>query len=58
MVPWLPDGSEEGDFLSIDLGSTNFRVMLSQFTPNQEPKTRVQHYKVPDNGKFKQRIKE
>jgi len=49
MVPWLPDGSEEGDFLSIDLGSTNFRVMLSQFTPNQEPKTRVQHYKVPDN---------
>ena len=49
MVPWLPDGSESGDFLSIDLGSTNFRVMLSQFTPGGEPKSRVQHYLVPDD---------
>ncbi|KAK4337294.1 hypothetical protein RND71_044119 [Anisodus tanguticus] len=49
MVPWLPDGTEEGDFLSIDLGSTNFRVMLSQFTPGQKPKSEVQHYKVPNN---------
>ena len=23
----LPDGSEEGDFLAIDLGGTNFRVL-------------------------------
>ena len=49
MVPYLPDGTEQGDFLSIDLGSTNFRVMLSQFTPGKEAKTRVQHYLVQDN---------
>ena len=24
----LPDGSEEGDFLAIDLGGSNFRVLL------------------------------
>ena len=24
----LPDGSEEGDFLAIDLGGCNFRVLL------------------------------
>lgn len=48
MLPYLPDGTEEGDYLSIDLGSTNFRVMLSQFKPNQEAKSRVKHYKVPD----------
>lgn len=49
MVPWLPDGKEQGDYLSIDLGSTNFRVMLSQFAVGKEPRCRVQWYKVPDN---------
>lgn len=24
----LPDGSEEGDFLALDLGGSNFRVLL------------------------------
>ena len=49
MVPWLPDGTEHGDYLSIDLGSTNFRVMLSHFASGEEPRCRVQHYKVPDS---------
>lgn len=28
LVPELPNGSEEGAFLALDLGGTNFRVML------------------------------
>ena len=24
----MPDGSEEGDFLALDLGGSNFRVLL------------------------------
>uniref|UniRef100_A0A8D2Q696 Phosphotransferase n=1 Tax=Varanus komodoensis TaxID=61221 RepID=A0A8D2Q696_VARKO len=32
----LPDGSEEGDFLALDLGGTNFRVLLVQVKRQQE----------------------
>ncbi|XP_066570364.1 hexokinase-2 [Amia ocellicauda] len=37
-----PDGTEEGDFLALDLGGTNFRVL---------------HVKVSDNGKQKVEMK-
>ncbi|XP_054158959.1 hexokinase-2-like [Oppia nitens] len=30
-VTQWPDGSERGDYISLDLGSTNFRVVLSRF---------------------------
>ncbi|XP_054832345.1 hexokinase-3 [Eublepharis macularius] len=32
----LPDGSERGDFLALDLGGTNFRVLLVQVKSQQE----------------------
>jgi len=32
----LPNGKEEGKFLSLDLGGTNFRVIVMELTPDQE----------------------
>ncbi|XP_061469393.1 hexokinase-3 [Rhineura floridana] len=32
----LPDGSERGDFLALDLGGTNFRVLLVQVRSKEE----------------------
>ena len=49
-VTRLPDGSESGDFLSIDLGSTNFRVLLSRLhgSSHQKDEFAVKYYDVPD----------
>ena len=33
----LPTGKENGDFLVIDLGGSNFRVVLIRLRPNSEP---------------------
>ncbi|CAG2121576.1 unnamed protein product, partial [Medioppia subpectinata] len=52
-VTQLPDGTERGDYISLDLGSTNFRVVLSRFGTNSntttpsEPEFSVKHYTVP-----------
>ncbi|XP_015782952.1 hexokinase-1 [Tetranychus urticae] len=43
----LPNGKEEGDFLSLDLGSTNFRVCLSTLA-NQQDQFNVKYYDIPD----------
>lgn len=48
-VPCLPDGTEEGDFLSLDLGSTNFRVLLSRLKPGEEGQFFVNYYDVPSD---------
>jgi len=32
----LPNGSEEGKFLSLDLGGTNFRVIVMELTKDKE----------------------
>ena len=32
----LPNGREKGKFLALDLGGTNFRVLLIHFTGNQK----------------------
>jgi len=48
-IPDLPNGSENGDFISLDLGTTNFRVVLSQLKPQSENKFIVKHYTVPDD---------
>ena len=32
----LPNGSEEGKFLSLDLGGTNFRVIVMELTKEKE----------------------
>ncbi len=47
-IPEMPNGSESGDFISLDLGTTNFRVILSQLTPKGENKFMVKHYTVPN----------
>ncbi|KAI1286801.1 Hexokinase HKDC1 [Halotydeus destructor] len=46
-VTKLPDGKEHGDFLSIDIGSTNFRVLLSRLNPSGDSEFAVQYYDVP-----------
>ena len=39
----IPDGSEQGDFLALDLGGTNFRVLLISFD-NGEVKMKSEVY--------------
>uniref|UniRef100_A0A914S3T3 Phosphotransferase n=1 Tax=Parascaris equorum TaxID=6256 RepID=A0A914S3T3_PAREQ len=34
-VPELPDGTEEGKFIAMDLGGTNLRVMLMNIEPGK-----------------------
>lgn len=46
-VSCFPDGTEEGDFLSLDLGGSNFRVILSRLKPGQEGQFFVNRYDVP-----------
>lgn len=45
-VTHVPDGSEEGDFLSMDLGNSNLRFILTTLKPGEEPKFNVRHYQV------------
>ena len=35
-VKELPNGKEQGKFLSLDLGGTNFRVIFMELTKNKE----------------------
>uniref|UniRef100_H2ZPF4 Phosphotransferase n=1 Tax=Ciona savignyi TaxID=51511 RepID=H2ZPF4_CIOSA len=39
-VTSTPDGTEHGDFLALDLGGTNFRIILVKITPN--PNSNIQ----------------
>ncbi|CAI5795630.1 hexokinase-4 isoform X1 [Lacerta agilis] len=49
-----PEGSEVGDFLSLDLGGTNFRVMLVKVGEGEEKqwnvKTKHQMYSIPEDA--------
>ncbi|XP_059047147.1 hexokinase-2-like [Achroia grisella] len=45
-VPELPNGTEEGLFLALDLGGTNFRVLLLELQKGQLVREDVQHYKI------------
>ncbi|XP_013168641.1 PREDICTED: hexokinase-2-like [Papilio xuthus] len=47
-VPELPDGTEEGVFLALDLGGTNFRVLLLQLAAGQLVRERVRQYHISD----------
>ncbi|CAJ0927278.1 unnamed protein product, partial [Mesorhabditis belari] len=44
----VPNGTEEGDFLALDLGGTNFRVLLIQIH-NREAKMTSKIFRVPDH---------
>ncbi|XP_034836713.1 hexokinase type 2-like [Maniola hyperantus] len=47
-VPELPDGTEEGVFLALDLGGTNFRVLLLELRAGQLVREDVKHYHISD----------
>ncbi|CAG2167175.1 unnamed protein product [Oppiella nova] len=49
-VPEFPDGSESGHYLSLDLGTTNFRVLLSQLGERvADNDFTVKYYDIPDD---------
>ena len=43
----LPDGSEHGKFLSLDLGGTNFRVIFMELTEEKEFMMDSKIYAIP-----------
>lgn len=47
-VPKLLSGHEKGDFLALDLGGTNFRVILLKLDPERELDCIVKYYTVPE----------
>ncbi|KAG0425965.1 hypothetical protein HPB47_026896, partial [Ixodes persulcatus] len=48
-LPELPDGTEKGEFLALDLGGTNFRVLHLQLDPDGEQRFHVKYYSVPES---------
>lgn len=47
-IPELPDGTENGKFLALDLGGTNFRVLSVEFDSGQMTDVQVKHYHISD----------
>ncbi|CAL1279146.1 unnamed protein product [Larinioides sclopetarius] len=47
-VPQLLSGHEKGDFLALDLGGTNFRVILLKLDPERPLDCIVKYYTVPE----------
>lgn len=45
----IPNGEEQGEFLSLDLGSTNFRVCLTRLEAGLEDMFLVKYYDIPDH---------
>ncbi|XP_076854056.1 hexokinase-2 isoform X2 [Brachyhypopomus gauderio] len=45
-----PDGTETGDFLALDLGGTNFRVLLVKVSANGKQKVEIENqiYAIPE----------
>lgn len=49
----MPSGKETGHFLSIDLGSTNFRVILSDLKGGKgDDEFQVKYYDVPNDLRY------
>lgn len=46
-IPELPDGTEEGIFLALDLGGTNLRVILMELYKSDVIREEVKHYPIP-----------
>ncbi|KAL1283360.1 Hexokinase [Trichinella pseudospiralis] len=50
-VPVLPDGTECGKYMAIDLGGTNLRVMLMHIAPNADDSTAEScNFRMPQNA--------
>ncbi|XP_018024784.1 hexokinase-1 [Hyalella azteca] len=47
-LPDLPNGKEEGDFLALDLGGTNLRVLLITLKAGQVTDEILEYYTVPE----------
>ena len=47
-VPEVPNGKEEGLYLALDLGGTNFRVMLMQMEKGKIIREEVAYYTVQE----------
>lgn len=45
-IPELPNGTEEGLFLALDLGGTNFRVILLELSNGALIREQVKHYHI------------
>ncbi|XP_067128625.1 hexokinase-4-like [Centruroides vittatus] len=48
-VTELLDGTENGEFLALDLGGTNFRVLFIELKSGKLEKELVKYYAVPEN---------
>ena len=44
----IPDGTEEGDFLAMDLGGTNLRIHLARLKPGSEPHFTSKSYEIEE----------
>ena len=51
-VPELTNGKEEGNYLALDLGGTNFRVMLLEMKAGQIIKEEVEYYTVAEETRL------
>lgn len=51
-IPEMPDGTENGVFLSLDLGGTNFRAILLELKDGLVVRERVQHYAIADDQRI------
>lgn len=47
-IPELPDGTEEGLFLALDLGGTNFRMILLELSSGCVIREEVKHYHISE----------
>ncbi|CAL4065094.1 unnamed protein product, partial [Meganyctiphanes norvegica] len=51
-VPQLPDGKEHGKYMALDLGSTNFRVLMVTYDKGVPTNELVDHYHIPDKTRL------
>nr|CDJ85030.1 Hexokinase domain containing protein [Haemonchus contortus] len=47
-VPELPDGTERGRFVAMDLGGTNLRVMIMEIEPGEKMRTKQFNTRMPN----------
>lgn len=51
-IPELPNGHESGTFLALDLGGTNFRVILLELANGQFVKEEFKFYHISDEARL------
>lgn len=51
-IPELPNGSEEGTYLALDLGGTNFRVILLELAKGEFLKEEFKFYHISDEARL------